>query len=137
MKRRAFRREERLKSRKTIEHLFSDGKSFGQYPLRLIYAPKVEKKGEALVQIAVSVPKRKFPRAVHRNRIKRQVKEAWRLHKHVLYQKLSDEDRQFGFMLIYTAREALDYAQIEQAMKGVIHRFAKKWKQQQRKERDE
>jgi len=125
-----FKREERLKSRKAIGFLFQKGKSFGQYPLRLIYAPKEYRQGEAPVQFTVSVPKRKFPKAVHRNRIRRQVKESWRLNKHRLYKKMEKEDSQYAFMLLYTAREPLPYRQIEGAMKGIIHRFIKKVKKE-------
>lgn len=125
-----FKREERLKSRKAIERLFQKGKSFGQYPLRIIYAPKEKRQGEAPVQFTVSVPKRKFPKAADRNRIRRQVKECWRLNKHRLYTKMEKEGPQFAVMVLYTAHEPLPYHQIEGAIKGIIHRFAKKIKKE-------
>ncbi|MCB0572442.1 MAG: ribonuclease P protein component, partial [Phaeodactylibacter sp.] len=68
-----FDRGERLKSRKVIGQLFKDGKSFAQYPLRLVYLPVPERRSTFPVQFTVSVPKKKFPSAVHRNRIRRQV----------------------------------------------------------------
>ena len=121
-----FLKAERLKSRKAIERLFS-GKSpsFAQYPVRLIFRES-EERGEVPVRVTVSVPKRKFPKAVHRNRIRRQVREAWRLNKHRLYKKLPSDTPGFDFVLLYVAREPLPFAQIEQAIQIMIRRFLKK-----------
>jgi ribonuclease P protein component len=117
-------RAERLKSRKIIGAMFSQGgQSFGQYPLRLIYIPMAERRSEYPVQIAVSIAKKKFPKAVQRNRIRRQVREAWRLHKHRLYQALGRDAPQFGFLVLYVAKEPLPYAEIEQAVQQIIRRF--------------
>ena len=69
-----FHRDERLKSRKVIGMLFKEGKSFGQYPLRVVYMPVEERRSDFPAQFTVSVPKKKFPKAVSRNRIRRQVR---------------------------------------------------------------
>jgi ribonuclease P protein component len=122
-----FRRDERLKSRKVIQRLFKEGNSFSQYPLRLVWLTVAERRGDSPVQFSVSVPKKKFKRAVQRNRIRRQVREAYRLNKHRLYRMLEAEAVQGAFMVIYTAAEALPYEQIEAAMRGLIRRFAKKY----------
>lgn len=122
-----FRREERLKSRKEIERLFREGKSFGHYPLRLIWLPMRERRSEYPVQFALSVPKRKFKGAVQRNRIRRQVREAYRLNKHRLYRGLAGEERQIACMILYIAGEPLPFSQIEMAMQGMIRRFLKNY----------
>ncbi len=121
-----FKKAERLKSRKTIERLFKEGKSFGVYPLRLVFLKMDEPKSEAPVQFTVSVPKRSFKSAVARNRIKRKVREAWRLNKHWLYKKLEKEEGQFAFMVIYTGKEDLPYQEIEKAVRNMNYRFVKK-----------
>lgn len=121
-----FDRGERLKSRKAIGLLFKEGQSFGQYPLRLIYMPMPERRSEYPVQFTVSVPKKKFPKAVHRNRIRRQIREAWRLHKHRLYRALKNKEHQIAFLVLYTATEPLPYPEIEKAMKQMIWRAEKK-----------
>ena len=117
---------ERLKSRKAIQRLFSgQSPSFAQYPVRLIFRES-EHYTEVPVRMTVSVPKRKFPNAVDRNRIRRQVREAWRLNKHRLYKKLPADANNFDFMLLYVAKEPLPFAQIEQAVQVMIRRFLKK-----------
>ncbi|GGK84880.1 ribonuclease P protein component [Rufibacter glacialis] len=85
-----FPREERLRSKKLIEQLFREGSSFNSYPLRFV-ALHVPGPAELPVQVLVSVSKRNFKKAVDRNRIKRQLREAYRLHKHVLSQPSTPE----------------------------------------------
>lgn len=121
-----FQRGERLKSRKVIGALFKTGKSFGQYPLRLVYMPMEERRSAFPAQFAVSVPRKKFPRAVARNRIRRQLREAWRLNKHRLYRALEKEERQYALMAIYVAQETLPFAEVERAVQQMIRRFLKK-----------
>lgn len=121
-----FQRGERLKSRKAIGALFKTGKSFGQYPLRLVYMPMEERRSAFPAQFAVSVPRKKFPGAVARNRIRRQLREAWRLNKHRLYRALEKEERQYALMAIYVAQETLPFAEVERAVQQMIRRFLKK-----------
>ncbi len=124
-----FTKEERLKSQKAIGKLFREGQTFGIFPLRLIWLEMEEVQSAAPVQFAVSVSKKKFKSAVARNRIKRKVREAWRLHKHRLYQGLEGTPGQFAFMVLYTANEELPFAQIEKALKTAIWLFLKKRKE--------
>ncbi len=126
MKRFTFKKTERLKSAKTIARLFKEGQSFGVYPLRLVWMKQEEVKGDAPVQFTVSVAKKNFKSAVARNRIKRKVREAWRLHKPRLYRKLQGTEGQLAFMVLYTAKEDLPIQQIEKAMQTMVHIFIKK-----------
>ena len=123
-----FKTEERLKSTKVIDSLFKEGHSFGQYPLRIVWIATDQLPSDSPIQFALSVPKRKFSKAAHRNRRRRQIREAYRLNKHKLYRGLSEQDQQYAIMILYTAKEALPYEDIEKAMKGIIHRFLKKIK---------
>ena len=77
-----LKKEERLCSKKSIDALFagSDSKSLSAYPIRAVY----KNTEEAGIRILVSVSKRRFRHAVDRNRVKRQLREAYRLNKHVM-----------------------------------------------------
>lgn len=82
----SFDRTERLKSRKVIGALFKGGQSYVAYPLRVVWVPLGDETAtEHPAQVAISVSKRAFKTAVARNRIKRQIREAYRLHKHEFY----------------------------------------------------
>ncbi|MFN7115840.1 MAG: ribonuclease P protein component [Saprospiraceae bacterium] len=123
-----FKRAERLKSRTVIEQLFKQGQSFAQYPLRLVWTVQEERQSAFPVQFALTVPKKKFKKAVQRNRIRRLVREAYRLNKHRLYRALEGADAQLAFLVIYTGQEALSFQEIEAAMQQMIRRFIKKWR---------
>lgn len=127
-----FKKEERLKKRKDIEQLFSKGKSFQVYPLRWVWAavPK-EKAGNYPIQMAVSVSKKRFKLAVDRNRVKRLMKEAWRLNKHTLYAQLKTEEH-YSLMLIYTSKEEQSLAQLEKHIQKGIKLFLKRRFQSQK-----
>lgn len=121
-----FKKEEKLKSRKEIERLFKDkeSKSVAQYPLRLVWLPVETPRGPSPVQFTVSVSKRRFKTAVQRNRLKRQVRETWRLQKQGLYDQLIEIScPQYAFMVIYTGQELMDYAVIHSAMRRLIKKF--------------
>ncbi|MEL6358617.1 MAG: ribonuclease P protein component [Bacteroidota bacterium] len=76
-----FKQEERLKSRKRIEELFKEGKAVNLPPLRLLYLPCDELPNH---QVLFTVSKKRFKRAVTRNKLKRRMREAYRLNKHLL-----------------------------------------------------
>ncbi len=126
MKKFTFKKTERLKSRKVIGRVFKDGRSFGAYPLRLVFLKMDEPKSSAPVQFTVTVAKKNFKSAVARNRIKRKVREAWRLNKNWLYRKMEKTEGQYAFMVIYTAKEDLPYDDIERGMRNLNYRFVKK-----------
>lgn len=81
-----FHKNERITSLKLIEHLFRDGESKAAtaFPLKAVYTFVPHQEGCAPVQVLISVPKRHFKRAVKRNRVKRQVREGYRLNKIIL-----------------------------------------------------
>lgn len=126
MRKHTFSKEERLKSHKEIGLLFG-GKadSFAHYPLRLVWRLTDERRGPALVQFTVSVPKKKFKKAAHRNVLRRRVREAWRQNKYLLLDRLTPEHPQYAWIILYTGQEAFDYDEIEKSMRKIIHRFIK------------
>lgn len=120
-----FRRIERLKSRKTIETLFTSGNSFSVFPLRFVWiqqpVPTDNNAATILtasppIQFGVSVPKRWFKQANVRNRLKRRMREAYRLQKNALFNALSPEQYPISLMCIFVAKTELPYADIAAKM---------------------
>lgn len=104
-----YLKTEKLKSRKIIELLFSEGKSISKYPLRLVYT-HTEEVDEKLL-FGVSVSKRNFKNAVDRNYFKRVLRECYRLNKHLLYDNL---DKPYAMMFFYQTKERLSYQEINE-----------------------
>ena len=117
---------ERLNSKILIGKMFEGGisKSFSIFPIRVVYMP-VEQ-GEASASILISVSKRRFKRAVKRNRVKRQIREAYRKNKHGLLQTLQDEGRQLAVAFIYLSDRLVDSVEIEERMKVALARITEK-----------
>ena len=117
-------KSERLKSRKAIGELFAKGKSVRHQPLVLIYAP-MELPEAVPTQIAVSVSKRRFKHAVDRNRVKRQIREAYRLNKELFN---ITSDKQYALAFVYIHHIKIPYAQINTAMQRCLADFSKQTK---------
>jgi len=122
-----FRKEEKLCSQKIIGEIFLSGTSFLCYPLKVVW------KEEVLptlfpAQVVFSVPKRLFKKAHDRNLLKRQLREIYRYRKQELYQLLDLNDRKIAVMIVYIAKEKLEFSQIEDAMTKVISKFKKELK---------
>ena len=122
-----FPKQERIVSRKQIEMLFGggDSHSLAAFPLRAVYMIKERAQGEPPVQILVSVPKRRFRHAVDRNRVKRQVREAYRHHKQALWQSVPD-DRQLLLAFLWLSDSHLPTADIEQRVVRLVKCIAEK-----------
>lgn len=115
----SFPKKEKLKSRKLIRQLFAEGKSVSKFPLRLVYL-KTDLPEETAIQAAVSVSKRSFKRAVDRNRIKRLLREAYRLNKHKV---MEETGARYAFMILYIGREMPEYEKIDRKMQQLLTLF--------------
>ncbi len=113
-------KEERIKSRKTLDEIFQAGKGFSILPFRVLYI----KAGEGL-KFAVGVSSKNFKNATDRNRVKRIVREAYRLQKMELKDKLAQKNTGLNIFFIYTAKEILPYKQVYDAVKKIIEKLFK------------
>ncbi|BDD02817.1 ribonuclease P protein component [Aureibacter tunicatorum] len=120
--RRKFVKKERLCSKKLIQELFSKGSSFFLYPYKVIYLPVDNAEEQLPHQVLVSVSKRKFKHAVDRNLVKRRIKEAYRLNKHIISPKL-DQNVSFLIAFIYVSPKLLPYNEIEPKLKSAMSRL--------------
>ena len=121
--------QERIKSTKLIDTLFSGGnsQSIVAYPLRVVYMKGVREADTPQTQIMVSVSKRHFKRAVKLNRVKRQIREAYRLNKNLLSEKLIQQpDMTLYLAWIWQADELFPSSVVEERMKILLHRLAEK-----------
>ena len=118
-----YSKKEKLCSRKVISRLFENGNSFYSEPFRLLWL-KSEDINPFPALTGVSVGKRSFPRAVDRNRIKRLIREAWRINKHQLYSQLEKLNLQIFIMIIYAGNKMPEYREIEVQMKDLVGKFS-------------
>ncbi len=110
-----YNKTEKLKRQKTINKLFSEGKSVSAYPLQLIYMIEDNKR-----KVGVSVSKRKFKKAVERIRIKRLLREGYRLNKSILINNKLDH---YTLMIIYVGKEMPDFKTIDLKIKGILKKL--------------
>jgi ribonuclease P protein component len=124
MKNYSFSKQERIYRRNDFRKLLTEGKSFYHYPFKCIYLWK-----EATVfsgRIAISVSKKKFKNAVDRNKIKRLIRENYRLEKHVLYQEYVDSKQSVDILIIYIGTKIHSFSIFKIQIIELINKMIKK-----------
>jgi len=143
-----FKKEERLSGKKLIDELFETGSSFFLQPFKIFFLEKetalnpvrqshpgglIEKKTFP-VQVLISVPTKNFKRAVDRNKIKRLIRESYRLNKHVLYQALTgklftegEKNKQLIIAILYTSKTIESFNFIQEKLIVVLNKLAEKY----------
>jgi len=111
-----FSKEERLAGKSLINKLFQDGSSFVTYPYRVVFLSTEAFSGDFPAQALVSVPKRRFRRAVDRNLLKRRMRESYRLQKAELYAFLRAHSLQLLIAFQYVGKEKLPFAYLHERM---------------------
>ena len=116
---------ERLDKKKIIEKMFAGGsRSFSVFPLRVVYLPVEELEADA--SILISVSKRRFKRAEKRNRVKRQIREAYRVNKHELLNILVERKCRLAIAFIYLSDQLVESSIIEDRMRIALVRITEK-----------
>lgn len=114
-----YSKKEKLKSKKLIGQLFAEGKSVSAFPLRLVYLPTAFD-DDVMAKTGVSVSKKYFKAAVDRNRIKRLMREVYRLNKAAYFNNITT---QYAFMILYIGKDKPTLTQVETRMKHLFTKF--------------
>jgi len=121
----SFSKPEHLCGEKRITRLFTQGDAFIAYPLRVVYIIETVH-DNVPSSVLVSVPKKRFKRAVKRNRLKRLMREAYRLNKLTLIEKLEEKQLQIHIAFNYVSDDVLDFATVEKKMKLSLEKLIAK-----------
>jgi len=113
---------EKLKSKKLLDELFASGKKLNEYPIKLVYK-QLNFEDEVLVKAGVSVPKRNFKRAVDRNRIKRLLREAYRLNKYIIHEVLEEK---YVCMFLYLGKEMPTFKAVNIKIENLLKKLAER-----------
>lgn len=122
-----FSKRERMTSNLLIEALFENGRSHSAsaFPLRAVFQMVDRPQDGCPAQILISVPKKRFKHAVDRNRVKRQIREAYRHHKQTLWSQL-DDDKQLLIGFIWLSNSHFPSATVEKRVVGLLQRISDK-----------
>ena len=120
----SFHKKEHLKSKKLISLLFRESESIVIFPLRLSWINIDRKDSPFRYSAGFAVSRKNFPKATSRNRIKRIMREAYRLNKHKLDELVQVNDPGFAFMFLYIGRESSDFKSIDRVIKQIFRKFA-------------
>jgi len=118
-----FKKEEKLKSRKLIEAVFKKGASFSNFPFRILYL--FQEENRAPLQAGFAVSAKNFKRAVDRNRIKRLIREAYRLQKNELVEVLKQRHQSCFLFFMYVDKTIPSFPVVKEAMNGCLKRLEK------------
>lgn len=119
----SFNQKEKLKSKKLLQQVFSTGKSFNVYPLKIIYCIVNEDECDGMIKIGVGTSTKNFKRATKRNRIKRLLRENYRLQKTELLQALHHSEKKIAVFFLYLDKEMPEYGILQTKMKVALEKL--------------
>ena len=118
----SYNKTEKLKSRKMLNLLFEEGKSFSVFPVKIFYLP-MQKEGKQMIKVGVGVSARNFKKAVDRNRIKRLLRECYRLNKLLLQFTKTNNQQPMAVFFLYIGKDMPDYTILNEKMKAVLNKL--------------
>lgn len=121
----SYNKAEKLKSRKLLEQLFAQGKTFLVFPIKVFYLPITQAENEVLVQAGVGTSSRNFKNATDRNRIKRLLREAYRLNKLPLHNFLQEQEKSVAVFFLYIDKTLPQQNILQQKMPLVLDKLIK------------
>jgi ribonuclease P protein component len=127
-----YQKIDKLKSRKQTQHLFSTGQAIHVFPIRLIYtiepmeAATTNGSITSLLQAGVGAPSRTFRKAVQRNRVKRLLREAYRLEKPNFISQVALDNKRVNLFFLYTDALVLTQVEIQGKLKEALSILATK-----------
>ena len=137
-----YQKLDKLKSRKQTQHLFAKGQSMNAFPIKLIYTielaealsellPSPPFNMEAIklhgqLQAGVGAPSRTFRKAVMRNRVKRLLREGYRLEKPTFLSSASLQGKRVNLFFLYTDATVLSQKEIQEKIKQLLNRLSEK-----------
>jgi ribonuclease P protein component len=118
----SYNAKEKLKSRKLLDRLFTEGRSFSVFPLKVFFMPLTEPVDHT-VKAGVGVSAKHFRKAVDRNRIKRLLRECYRLNKQSLYASVTSKQKPVAVFFLYIGKELPDYLLLNQKMQAALQKL--------------
>lgn len=118
----SYAKAEKLKSRKALNALFTGGKTFAVFPVKVFWMPAEPGSGQP-IQAGVGVSARNFKKAVDRNRIKRLLRECYRLNKQCLLATLQAKEKKVIVFFLYVGKELPDYTLLTEKMQQALTKF--------------
>lgn len=121
MNRNTFGKKEKLCSKLLIDKLFASGTSFKEFPIRVIHLPL--ESSDSTAKLLISVPKKRFGKSVSRNRIKRLIRETYRLHKSELIENWQAQGKYFALAFVYIGNEMPEFDGLSVVMKSILKKL--------------
>lgn len=117
----SYNSTEKLKSRKQLQHLFTDGKTFSVFPIKILF--DVNDKQETDIKTGVGVSSKNFKKAVDRNYIKRLLRETYRTEKLPLLNHLQQQQKKIALFLLYIDKKLPEYNFLNEKMQLAIKKL--------------
>ncbi|MDR0368237.1 MAG: ribonuclease P protein component [Bacteroidales bacterium] len=121
MKQYGFSKQERLCKRDDFQTVLTKGKSVYSFPFRCVYL--WEESPDFSARIAISVSRKRFKHAVDRNRVKRLVRESYRLNKHTLYHRFAGEHKKLNMLIVYTDTGLFSFSSTQKKFVALIKKL--------------